>query len=76
MATLWQYDTLKATPETLKDDLNRAGKLGYQVIHIKESSEHFFVILARDTGRPIDEGDDHRQDWLVDVVTGPESQLT
>lgn len=75
MANLWQYETLNAPESTLKDDLNRLGKLGYQVIHIKESADSYFLILARDTGRPIDEGEDRHEDWLVDVVTGPESHL-
>jgi hypothetical protein len=76
VANLWQYETLKASQDDLKDDLNRMGKLGYQVIHLKESADQYFVILARDTGRPIDEGEDKHEDWLVDVVTGPESHLT
>jgi hypothetical protein len=70
MANLWQYETITASPTTLKEDLNRLGKLGYQVIHIKEAQENYFLILARDTGRPIDEGEEHGEDWLVDVVTG------
>jgi hypothetical protein len=76
MANLWQYETLKAKQGELKDELNRLGKLGYQVIHLKELEEGYFFILARDTGRPIDEGEDKQDDWLVDVVTGPESHLT
>jgi len=76
MANLWQYETLKAAQTELKDDLNRLGKLGYQVIHLKEVAEGYFVILARDTGRPIDEGEDKQDDWLVDIVTGPESHLS
>lgn len=75
MATLWQYETLSASPETLKEELNRFGKLGYQVIHLKEGESRYFVILARDTGRPIDEGEDRSEDWLVDVVTGAENGL-
>jgi hypothetical protein len=75
MANMWQYETLSATQDGLKDDLNRLGKLGYQVIHLKEADSQYFVILARDTGRPIDEGEDRSEDWLVDVVTSPESQL-
>jgi len=69
VATLWEYETIKANEDDLKDDLNRLGKLGYQVIHLSETSDHYFVVLARDTGRPIDEGED-KQEWLVDVVTG------
>ena len=76
MANLWTYETLRATQEDLKDDLNRLGKTGYQVIHVKESGDHYFVILARDTGRPTDEGEDKHEDWLVDVVTSPDSHLT
>jgi len=76
VANLWQYETIKASQDDLKDDLNRLGKLGYQVIHLKEAPDHYFVILARDTGRPIDEGEDRHEDWLVDVVTGPESHLS
>lgn len=75
MATLWQYETLNSKRESLKEDLNRFGKLGYQVIHLEEDEEKYFLILARDTGRPIDEGEDRTEDWLVDVVTGSESQL-
>lgn len=75
MANLWQYETLKASRDSLKEELNRLGKLGYQVIHIKESDDSYFLILARDTGRPIDEGEDRQEDWLVDVVTGQESHL-
>lgn len=75
MANLWQYETLSAKREVLKDELNRLGKLGYQVIHLTESDAgQYFLILARDTGRPIDEGEDRHEEWLVDVVTG-ESQL-
>ena len=76
MANLWQYETIKAAQAELKDDLNRLGKLGYQVIHLKEVEAGYFVILARDTGRPIDEGEDKQDDWLVDIVTGPESHLS
>lgn len=76
MPNLWTYETLTASQQTLKDDLNRMGKVGYQVIHVKESGDHFFLILARDTGRPIDEGEDGTGDWLVDAVAGGESHLS
>lgn len=76
MANLWEYETLRAQQDELKDELNRLGKLGYQVINIKETGESYFLILARDTGRPIDEGEDRTGDWLVDVVTGRETHLS
>ena len=76
MANLWQYETIKAAQAELKDDLNRLGKLGYQVIHLKEVEAGYFVIRARSARRPIDEGEDKQDDWLVDIVTGPESHLS
>lgn len=76
MANLWQYETLRVGPKNLKEELNHLGKVGYQVIHLKEVEDGYFFILARDTGRPIDEGEDKQDDWLVDVVTGTESHLS
>ena len=77
MPTLWQYesfilnssgDTGAPDPEGIKESLNRYGKIGYQVIHVKQTTQGALVfVLARDTNRPIDEGEDTSQAWLVDV---------
>ena len=84
MPNLWQYESfiLEAQdgeppkPDDIKETLNSYGKTGYQVLHIKEKTEgSLLFILARDTGRPIDEDEDQGKDWLVDVVTTADARL-
>jgi hypothetical protein len=81
---MWDYKTvvLQSSAEKapsahdVDDTLNTYGKLGFQIVHLKERVDGtYFVILARDTGRPIQEEEDQK-DWLVDVVSSPESALS
>jgi hypothetical protein len=84
MPNLWQYESFLIEgregaipqPDDIKETLNTYGKTGYQVLHIKEKSDGgLMFILARDTGRPIDEEDEQGKDWLVDVVTTANAHL-
>lgn len=86
MPNLWQYESfvLQAegaeggapAPGEIREVLNQYGKTGYQVIHIKERTDGSLIfIMARDTGRPMDEDEEQSKDWLVDVVTGADAHL-
>ena len=84
MATMWEYKACelqsaeKGAPSAHDVDeiLNAQGKLGYQIVHIKERENGtYFLILARDTNRPV-EDEEGQKDWLVDVVTAPDSELS
>ena len=87
MPNMWQYESFVLhqdgpegpegpRPEDVREKLNGYGKTGYQVIHIKERTNgSLMFIMARDTGRPMDEDEDNSKDWLVDVVTGADAHL-
>ncbi len=82
MATRWEYmacelqSASKGAPSAhdVDETLNQHGRFGYQIVHVKERADGtYFLILARDTNRPV-EDEETPKDWLVDVVA-PESDL-
>ena len=86
MPNLWKYESFipeaegaqggAPPPEEIREALNRYGKTGYQVIHIKERVDGSLIfIMACDTGRPTDEDEERAKEWLVDVVTADDAHL-
>lgn len=67
-ATIWEYEVIRCGPELqdVRSRLNTMGERGFEVLHLKEDGNGVFVlIMAKNTGRPVQEKEDY---WLDDVT--------